>query len=518
MIAAVQQAIWTYANSDDDWNNVGYFASIDVTKNTGIYFTPLHDYTSESWDWFPGKRTRSYHSEAAYRVNNLAYYLCNLEGVAASDDAIIISKVDITRANLIAGTDDTYEVGMYLHLNTGARESDNLAITVTSYGEDGSVTDQISRGVNTSSVYELSISARYGDHITVSVEGTQCVGKSVYFYEPKGGRDSSQCLVGVGSGKTRVKAEKSFVFHSDIDMGIRIHKTAADTGLPLSDITFDLYRVVLDEGESVGEVPTEDDIAKYVSDEQKAGSVTTDVTGYASLSLDQGLYLVIEQHNPNKVKAPVRPFFVSVPMPVENSGGGDTDTEVVAEYLDIVSIYPKNEPIEPSDNPTDIPPSPDNVSGRFSIVKHDAYHPSQKLSGASFQVFRAAVDDDANTQIISCGGIKYVVVPVTADGEPLILTTDENGTAQSPELICGTYFLIETKAPNGYSISTAAIPVIVKSKLVSDAEVLYIANSPGNILPATGGTGTTLMIWIGSVTAIVAAVLLVTKKKMSIYE
>ena len=105
MIAAVQQAIWTYANSYDDWDNVGYFASIDVRRNTGIYFTPLHDYTNECWDWLPGQRVRSYDSKAAYRVNNLAYYLCNLDGISASEDEVIISKVDITRATLIPGTD-----------------------------------------------------------------------------------------------------------------------------------------------------------------------------------------------------------------------------------------------------------------------------------------------------------------------------------------------------------------------------------------------------------------------------
>lgn len=519
MIAAVQQAIWTYANSDDDWNNVGYFASIDVPRNTGIYFTPLHDYTNECRDWFPGARTRSYSPEAAYRVNNLAHYLCNLEGVTVSDDEIIISEVDITRASLIAGTDDTYEVGMYVLLNAGAHEKDDLTITVTSYGADGSVTDKSACVVEESKVYKLSVSARSGDLITASVKGTQYIEKNVYFYEPEGGRDSSQCLIGVGGGKTRVKAEKSFLFNSDIDMGIRIHKTAEGTGLPISDITFDIYKVLLNEGESVGETPTADDVAKYVSDEYKAGSVTTDVTGYASLSLDKGLYLVVEQHNAQKVKAPVSPFFVSVPMPVEISvPGGDAETEEVVEYLDVVSLYPKNEPIDPPDDPPDLPPPPDNVTGSFTLVKHDAYNMSKKLSGASFRVFRPAKADETDTQIVRCAGIEYVVVPVTVDGSDLILTTDGNGTASSPQLNCGTYFLVETKAPKGYESLDESIQVTVKSNLVSDAEVLYVANYPGKPLPETGSVGTKWMIAIGSTITLITAVLLVTKKKMSVYK
>lgn len=519
MIAAVQSAIWTYANSADKWNNVGYFASIDVTRNTGIYFTPLHDYTNESWNWFPGKRTRSYNSQAAYRVNNLVYYLCTLDGIAASDNEIIISEVDITRANLINGTDDTYEIGMYVHLNTGAGSRDNLVITVTSYDGTGTITDKRAIAADESDTYALSVYARHGDYITVSVEGTQYLDKSVYFYEPEGGRDSSQCLVGVGGGKTKVKAEESFVFNKDIEMGLRIYKTETDSGLPISDITFDIYNVVLGEGESVGETPTDDELAKYMTDKYKIGSVTTDITGYASLSLDKGMYLVVEQHNPNKVKAPVSPFYIEVPMPVEVSGPDDgTETEIVVQYLDVVSIYPKNEPVETPDDPSDIPPYLDKVIGSFSVVKHDIRDESVKLSGASFQIFRKATADDTNVQIINYKGVRYEVAPVTVNGENLILRTDENGTATSPKLICGTYFLVETEAPDGYNVLAEAIPVMVKSELVSEIEIIHIANSPGDLFPSTGGSGTKWIIAIGSIITIITAVLLITKKKMSIYE
>ena len=515
MIAAVQQAIWTYANSAEEWNNVGYFATIDIPRNTGIYFTPMHDYTNECWDWFPGKRTRTFDPEAGYRVNNLVYYLCSLDGVAATDREIIISDVDITRANLVAGTDDTYEIGMYVHLSTGADQDDKVSITVKSYGADGILTDESTHAVYEADTYPLNISAQYGDTITVTVEGTQNLDRGVFFYEPEGGRDYSQCLVGVGGGQTRIRAQESFTLNADIDMGIRIYKTVADTGLPLSDITFDIYNVPLAEGETVGEAPTDEEIAKFATAENLVGSVITDVTGYAALQLNKGLYLVVEQHNTDKVKAPVRPFFIQIPMPVEKKESDEeSDTEVVIEYLDIVSIYPKNEPIIPPPPPPDIPPPPDDVSGSFSIIKHDARDVEKTLSGASFQVFRTARTDDTNTQIIRCNEIDYAVVPVTINGENLILTTDENGAASSPQLTCGTYFLVETQAPKHYTPLEEAIMVTVESSLVAEAEVLYIENQLGDILPETGGMGTVLMIGIGSILAIIAVVFLVTNKRI----
>ncbi|MBQ1250496.1 MAG: LPXTG cell wall anchor domain-containing protein, partial [Clostridia bacterium] len=137
--------------------------------------------------------------------------------------------------------------------------------------------------------------------------------------------------------------------------------------------------------------------------------------------------------------------------------------------------------------------------------------------GASFQVFRTATTEDTDVQIITSNGINYAVVPVTVNGENLILTTDDNGTATSPELLCDTYFLVETKAPFGYEPLDEAIPVTVKSNLVSTTEVLYIPNTPGSILPETGGAGTKWMIAIGSVVAMCTAALLITEKKMSVY-
>lgn len=517
MIAAVQQAIWNYANPNDDWFNVGYFASFSVPPWNGNYYTVLHDYSNECWDWFKSGN-RTFDHKAEYRVNNLVHYLCSLDGVPAADNAIVISEANITRASLTPGANGTYELGMYVRLNTGAGAGDNLSITAASYDANGTLTDRVSYVLSESDTYELSVRAKYGDRITVTVEGTQDLGRGAYFYEPEGGRTVSQCLIGVGGGETRVRAEKSFTFNKDIDMGLRIYKTAADTGLPLSEITFDVYKVELNEGETVSETPTEEEVAKYATEANKAGSVTTDVTGYASLPLDEGLYLVIEQHNTDKVKAPVPPFYIPVPMPVETEvPGADGKTEIVIEYQNIVSIYPKNEPTEPPTPPPPPPPPINKVYGQFSIVKHDVNDTSVTLSGASFQVFRTATTEDTDVQIITSNGINYAVVPVTVNGANLILTTDDNGTATSPELLCDTYFLVETKAPFGYEPLDEAIPVTVKSNLVSTTEVLYIPNTPGSILPETGGAGTKWMIAIGSVVAMCTAVLLITEKKMSVY-
>ncbi len=513
MIAAIQMAVWTYANAADGAaGGLGYQASIDITKNFGTYFTPLHDYTNEMWEWFPGAGGRSYDARDEYRVNTLAYYLCNLPGVPASDNQIVISDIEITRAEMIPGGAGAYAVGMYIYLNHGGQPDDDLKVIITSYDDTGEITEQIKQNVNGRTTLDMFIKANPGDTIKVEVEGTQTLARGVYFYEPEGGRDSSQSLVGVGEGTTRVHTEKSFRFEENVaEMGLRIYKTETETGSPLSDITFRVYRVQPGEGETVSPTPTQEEIARYAVAENLAGSVVTDVTGYASLALEEGLYLVVEEHNTEKVKAPVDPFYISIPMSVSAESEDGTTT---VDTVNIVSVYPKNEPVLPPEEPPVIPPTPDNVSGFFEIVKYNFYDENQRLAGAEFAVYRAVASVEEATDTVVCDGIQYAVAPVYVNGAPLVLTTDENGTAVSPELSCDTYYLVETKAPAGFNLLTEAVKVTVRSSEMTTVSTVEIPNEPGSLLPETGGMGTRLFLILGSTMMAAAAVLLVTGKRM----
>ncbi|MCI9470971.1 MAG: LPXTG cell wall anchor domain-containing protein [Lachnospiraceae bacterium] len=87
----------------------------------------------------------------------------------------------------------------------------------------------------------------------------------------------------------------------------------------------------------------------------------------------------------------------------------------------------------------------------------------------------------------------------------------------------GTYTLIESKVPAGYNKmddKTFKITFDVSSKTFSVSEglgslVATIENFSGSTLPSTGGIGTTIFYIIGGILVIGAAILLVTKKRMS---
>lgn len=218
MIAAVQMAVWSYANINDGAaDGLQYFASIDVPKNTGIYFTPLHDYTNEIWDWLPGKRQRTFDPRAEYRVNTLGNYLCNLNGQAASFDQTVISEARIVRTELVSFHEGVYDVTVYVTLNGGGDSRDNLEISAVSYSKktDGSisVTDiKTEKATLDEDCYSIELSVKDGDLVRIEINGQQYLSKGVYFYDPEGGRESSQSLVGISEGYTNVKADREVIF------------------------------------------------------------------------------------------------------------------------------------------------------------------------------------------------------------------------------------------------------------------------------------------------------------------
>lgn len=94
-----------------------------------------------------------------------------------------------------------------------------------------------------------------------------------------------------------------------------------------------------------------------------------------------------------------------------------------------------------------------------------------------------------------------------------------------------TYYLYETKAPNGYNLLSDPValhfstegekaPDYKASLKIDDKAIpvenmsFTIANSTGATLPETGGIGTTLFYIIGGLLVVGAGVLLVTKKRM----
>lgn len=115
------------------------------------------------------------------------------------------------------------------------------------------------------------------------------------------------------------------------------------------------------------------------------------------------------------------------------------------------------------------------------------------------------------------------------EGETLtyVIETDDTGNVNIKGLDDSTYYLYETKAPDGYNQLKQPYKIIIDATYKDNGSVntvtindeatdtVKVENKKGSTLPETGGIGTTIFYVVGGAMMFVAVVLLVTKKKMS---
>ena len=172
-----------------------------------------------------------------------------------------------------------------------------------------------------------------------------------------------------------------------------------------------------------------------------------------------------------------------------------------------------NHPDNPNPTPTDPTPvnpkDPDDNSTtvtthRFTLKKTN--EANDTLTGAEFKLY------DAST-----GGTEIKVVKDT-DGTYRVAEANEEGVVieAGQVVIKGlkggtTYYLEETKAPDGYNILTDRQAIKVASDNKAEANVV---NKKGGLLPSTGSIGTTMFYISGAVMLIGAFIFMVSKRRM----
>ena len=146
------------------------------------------------------------------------------------------------------------------------------------------------------------------------------------------------------------------------------------------------------------------------------------------------------------------------------------------------------------------------------------------LAGAQFVLYKTVNDEKFYAQVAN-----GKITGWTDDQKyATVFETPDNGKFVIAGLDADTYYLEETKAPDGYNQLKDPVKVVITATIAGDktgrATITYnetatgtvrIENQTGVELPSTGGIGTTVFYVIGGLLMGVAVVLLVTRKKMS---
>ncbi|MDE6997176.1 MAG: SpaH/EbpB family LPXTG-anchored major pilin [Oscillospiraceae bacterium] len=165
------------------------------------------------------------------------------------------------------------------------------------------------------------------------------------------------------------------------------------------------------------------------------------------------------------------------------------------------------------------------------------------LSGAEFELKTENGTEPIKFVTSTNTGVYRVATPeqITAGGDNITtkLVSDVNGNIKIEGLDEGTYYLTETKAPNGYNKTDDPIKVVITSEKgdgltmtkklevegknattgeteLTSVDRVEVVNNSGTLLPSTGGIGTTIFYIVGGVLAAGAVVLLITKRRMNI--
>ena len=153
---------------------------------------------------------------------------------------------------------------------------------------------------------------------------------------------------------------------------------------------------------------------------------------------------------------------------------------------------------------------------------------NQLLNGAEFKLYDALTGGnqihvvwDSENQVYR----RAVESDDPATYENIVISVNNNGTARVEGLDNGTYYLEETKAPDGYNKLTARHAFTVSDSnfdAVTDGtntaylhSGVQVINKTGSVLPTTGGIGTTIFVVLGGLTVLAAGVVLFAKKRMS---
>lgn len=459
--------------------------TVNVKTGEEVPTQTLKDQTINLYKLFDVTESKSGETtNYAYTVNTAAGYKDALASVLGGTITSTSKDEEFAKAVLGLGKDNGTEVQNFANKFTTYALKNSLGATATS--------NKIT-GENTTSYTFNNLDAGY------------------YLVYVTGGKEIQSSLVTVDKDtntvnlKTEAPSITKTADNDTVSIGQVVKYTV--TGSIPDTTGYDQYQYIIHDelsngldfvndknGTALGEDATKVNVAVALKDGTDASTAPTtanlDTANNKKMSLDLSTWVKANQEN-NKGKEFTVTYYAKV-----NKGAVVTEkNKAQLEYGN-----------KPGETTTTTPSEAKTPTYPLDILKKKN-GTDEKLAGAKFSLYKTKDDADKGQNAITVSGNKgNYVVDSTSSVTEFESVNDIAGKGYNLRvngLAEGTYYLVETKAPDGFNKLTA--PVVIKITKSSDADVnnwtiskdnaneedkiIDIENSTGSLLPSTGGAG-----------------------------
>jgi len=419
LLTAVQNAIWHFANEEDNvianpYSGTWYYKWNE--SDTAYYDTASNKYS--------GYSTLQSIDTVKTNITNVYNYLIKIDPENAQDGGIILNSVEATP--LSAGTSGAVDVLLRFELKNdrhgGITLNEKDDLTLAANGKTFPSREWRDEGNGEYSVTLQGVTA--GENIDVTISGEQYLARDAYFYEPVSGRHAAQCFVGVAEGSTPVFARGSFRIDEKTErlayLSVKKTSNRADT------YKFNVYKA-------------ENDTKELINTVEITTAEANTCVASEKILLPAGTYIVEEE---DAIKA-------GYTLTVTVDGKEHTVNSEKVENPSVQVTLKENSEAEVTVNFANCY---EEIPSSFGFKKTDEHDAGVK--GAVFALFK---DEDCK--------------------EPTAYkqTSDSNGDVKFPLIPVGIYYMKETAAPYGYYLNKEVfkIEVLVQETSGTDNVAIY---------------------------------------------
>lgn len=458
--------------------------TVNVKSGEGVPTQTLKDQTINLYKLFDVTESKSGETtNYAYTVNTAAGYKDALASVLGGTITSTSKDEEFANAVLGLGKDNGTEVQNFANKFTTYALKNSLGATATS----GKITEE-----NKTSYNFTGLDAGY------------------YLVYVTGGKEIQSSLVTVDKDtntvnlKTEAPSITKTADNDTVSIGQVVKYTV--TGSIPDTTGYDQYQYIIHDelsngldfvndknGTALGEDATTVNVAVALKDGTDASTAPTtanlDTANNKKMSLDLSAWVRANQTNKGKE------FTVTYYAKVNANAVVTEKNNATLEYGN-----------KPGETTTTTPSEAKTPTYPLDILKKKSGS-EEKLAGAKFSLYTSAEDAKNGKNAIKVSGNNgnYVVNPASTTTEFESVKNIENAgyNIRVNGLAEGTYYLVETKAPDGFNKLTA--PVVIKITKSTDTDVnnwtiskdgtdesdkiIDIENSTGSLLPSTGGAG-----------------------------